>query len=243
MEQNKTRTYVLYAFGEIALVMIGILLALQVNNWNEERKTQREERILLENLKTDFETRLTELKEFSEAREEIISNIHRIAGMIREPETILPDEEMNRIMATQNNLLLFNDQFKILDILFSTGKIDNISDKQLKTLLLQWPQHVEEMMEEQRLRQQIASERLQPLQYQYLSYREVMENFNFRGYQMARGVPRLKEPDYRGLLSDPQFENYLAHVELLHTVNENDYETLIRNAEKIIELLESKLEG
>ena len=33
MEQNKVRSYVLYAIGEIALVMIGILLALQVNNW------------------------------------------------------------------------------------------------------------------------------------------------------------------------------------------------------------------
>ncbi|MEP5944967.1 MAG: DUF6090 family protein, partial [Balneola sp.] len=38
MEQNNVRKYLLYALGEIALVMIGILLALQVNNWNEERK-------------------------------------------------------------------------------------------------------------------------------------------------------------------------------------------------------------
>jgi hypothetical protein len=38
MEQNKIRTYLFYAVGEIALVMIGILLALQVNNWNEQRK-------------------------------------------------------------------------------------------------------------------------------------------------------------------------------------------------------------
>jgi len=38
MEQNKIRTYLLYAVGEILLVVIGILIALQVNNWNEERK-------------------------------------------------------------------------------------------------------------------------------------------------------------------------------------------------------------
>lgn len=38
MEQNKLRTYLWYASGEIFLVMIGILLALQVNNWNEQRK-------------------------------------------------------------------------------------------------------------------------------------------------------------------------------------------------------------
>jgi len=37
MEQSKTRTYLKYAIGEITLVMVGILLALQVSNWNEER--------------------------------------------------------------------------------------------------------------------------------------------------------------------------------------------------------------
>ena len=39
IEQNKVRAYIFYAIGEIALVMIGILLALQVNNWNEEKKS------------------------------------------------------------------------------------------------------------------------------------------------------------------------------------------------------------
>lgn len=45
--RNKVRTYLFYAIGEIALVMIGILLALQVNNWNEERKLMNEEQIIL----------------------------------------------------------------------------------------------------------------------------------------------------------------------------------------------------
>ncbi len=40
-DQNKPLKYFRYAFGEIVLVMIGILLALQVNNWNEVRKDQR----------------------------------------------------------------------------------------------------------------------------------------------------------------------------------------------------------
>ena len=40
--ENKTGKYLKYAIGEIVLVMIGILLALQVNNWNEQRKLKRE---------------------------------------------------------------------------------------------------------------------------------------------------------------------------------------------------------
>lgn len=37
MEKNKTGNYLKYAIGEIILVMIGILLALQINNWNNDR--------------------------------------------------------------------------------------------------------------------------------------------------------------------------------------------------------------
>ena len=38
VDSGSTGKYLMYAFGEIALVVIGILIALQVNNWNEERK-------------------------------------------------------------------------------------------------------------------------------------------------------------------------------------------------------------
>ncbi|WP_036786918.1 MULTISPECIES: DUF6090 family protein [unclassified Polaribacter] len=48
MEKNKTGKYLKYAIGEIILVMIGILLALQVNNWNEKSK---EDIVLKEALK------------------------------------------------------------------------------------------------------------------------------------------------------------------------------------------------
>jgi hypothetical protein len=38
MNQNQTGRYLKYAIGEIILVVIGILIALQINNWNETRK-------------------------------------------------------------------------------------------------------------------------------------------------------------------------------------------------------------
>ncbi|PWN05500.1 DUF6090 family protein [Rhodohalobacter mucosus] len=46
--------YLLYATGEIALVMIGILLALQVNNWNEERKQSAAEETFMTGVKNDL---------------------------------------------------------------------------------------------------------------------------------------------------------------------------------------------
>ena len=48
--------YMIYALGEIGLVVIGILIALQINNWNEEQKTKEEEVVFLKRLKSEFES-------------------------------------------------------------------------------------------------------------------------------------------------------------------------------------------
>jgi len=50
MEQNKTGKYFKYAIGEIVLVVIGILIALSINNWNEQRKTRINESELYERI-------------------------------------------------------------------------------------------------------------------------------------------------------------------------------------------------
>ena len=48
--EGKTSRYIKYAIGEIVLVVIGILIALQINNWNENRKDTIEEQAILESL-------------------------------------------------------------------------------------------------------------------------------------------------------------------------------------------------
>ncbi|MFP4847279.1 DUF6090 family protein [Winogradskyella sp. PE311] len=52
--ENKTSKYFKYAVGEIILVVIGILIALQINNWNENRKERIKEKAYLTRLKEDL---------------------------------------------------------------------------------------------------------------------------------------------------------------------------------------------
>ena len=54
INQNKTASYFKYAIGEIVLVMVGILLALQVSNWNSDRKRNQLEKVLLAQVKEEL---------------------------------------------------------------------------------------------------------------------------------------------------------------------------------------------
>lgn len=54
MEKNKTRKYLNYAIGEIVLVVIGILIALSLNNWNESRKQNIAENEFILGVKNDL---------------------------------------------------------------------------------------------------------------------------------------------------------------------------------------------
>lgn len=54
--ENKTSNYIKYAIGEIALVVIGILIALQINNWNERRQQNTQLNAILKSVKEDLKT-------------------------------------------------------------------------------------------------------------------------------------------------------------------------------------------
>tara|TARA_B100000795_G_C22731372_1_gene411520 strand:+ start:93 stop:842 length:750 start_codon:yes stop_codon:yes gene_type:complete len=68
MEKNKTGKYFKYAIGEIVLVVIGILIALSINNWSETQKNKQQELVTLENILQDLQNDKIGLKNIIERR-------------------------------------------------------------------------------------------------------------------------------------------------------------------------------
>ncbi|SDB19815.1 hypothetical protein SAMN03097699_0050 [Flavobacteriaceae bacterium MAR_2010_188] len=62
MESGKKGKYLKYAIGEIFLVVIGILIALQINNWNEERKDRNKLLNIYKHIYSDIENDIKELE-------------------------------------------------------------------------------------------------------------------------------------------------------------------------------------
>lgn len=74
LSENKFTKYFAYAFGEIVLVVIGILIALQINNHNESQKLLQKELQYLNNIKSDLANSVQKIEDFMASRNKAISS-------------------------------------------------------------------------------------------------------------------------------------------------------------------------
>lgn len=141
--ENKTGRYILYAIGEIVLVVIGILIALGINNWNEEQKLAKERITILENLRGDL-TNDIENYQYSiqrlEDRQKVADQVLALFDNI--PKTIDSAK-------TARNLLVLgfiedhNPNFSTYNEIQGSGKLALINSKKLKTALANYKSTVD----------------------------------------------------------------------------------------------------
>ena len=81
MEKNKTGKYFKYAIGEIVLVVVGILIALQINNWNESKKEGRLEQQLIGLLISDLQEKNKENLSDSKSIKNLIKRIQNTVNI------------------------------------------------------------------------------------------------------------------------------------------------------------------
>ncbi len=161
IKQENMRKYIWYALGEILLVMIGILLALQVNNWNEGNKVRAQEKILKENLIESVQCAGEDADIFIEAEE---SNIIVLEQILKNWENLSYDDIENQFRPFQDNNFsplynisgysqFYDPETDIYNTAVSDGSISIIQDKDLLQLLHRLYNYVvprvNELMEEE----------------------------------------------------------------------------------------------
>ncbi len=99
MESKKIRRYLKYSIGEIVLVVIGILIALQVNNWNEERKDAVREMEYLENLRSEMRRNRNQIIFQIEIHKRQLANGRYILSVM--DGNITPDSSLQLALALQ----------------------------------------------------------------------------------------------------------------------------------------------
>jgi hypothetical protein len=229
LSEGKTGKYFKYAVGEIILVVIGILIALQINNWNEDRKNRTIEKETLSSLKSDLQSALEQLE----------TKINQNKGY-RILDSILLDAiyyKKEIPVDSLENLTLkhiwspgFDPELGTLNEILSSGKMEIIKNVELKRHISTWNKYMDELTETDDNLLYLDLEVKTPMYSEYLPYRNAIFH---RGLNTGYNYPKSNlQWNSKQLLQSNAFENMLSNymiyskiqlwrlIDIKHNINE-----------------------
>ena len=136
---GKFRQYLLYALGEIVLVVIGILIALAINNAYQRQVNLNREHLYLKGLSEEFETSRVKLKELIKVNRQNYNSTKALLELMEEGKDSVNEEELSQDL--YNSIALdinFNPNNSLLEEMLNSGSVKDISNARLRKLLVNW---------------------------------------------------------------------------------------------------------
>lgn len=143
MKKKQTGKYLTYALGEIVLVVIGILIALQINNMNEQRKDRVTEQKMLAQLRGEFKSNLRQLDSKIALRINIMRQAAEVLDYMDSQKEVPVDTLIQKISA----ILLTPTFDPIQNELFNSERLQLIQNDTLRKYLSNWPSSVADLKE------------------------------------------------------------------------------------------------
>jgi hypothetical protein len=133
MEQNKIRTYILYAIGEILLVVFGILIALQLNEWRDNYLQRQKEIQTVRQLIIDLDTERESMQEF---KTKLDTQRVATASFLKAIKQGEPLDSVAKYRYQTMNTWNYRPKHPTYDGLKLNGALDLISDDSLRTTII-----------------------------------------------------------------------------------------------------------
>ncbi|MBK7873489.1 MAG: hypothetical protein IPJ74_23905 [Saprospiraceae bacterium] len=235
LDSGSLRKYFVYAIGEIILVVIGILIALQINNWNENRKDRAKELKILINLQQDFRYTQKALETSLQSYPIEIGRLRSALGYIGMDASELTSEMKDTIYHTNYRPTAIVEG--TLNSILNTDKLELISNDSLKYLLTAYPAEVNKFKSQQDNVKRIVLEIQRPVLESFITLAE---------FRDMEGIPDLKNKvipsDFENLLKSRDYQNAL-----MDRLNQNDFlvtiaeRTLVKTS-AILEIIEREIE-
>ena len=136
--ENKVMAYLRYAIGEILLVVIGILIALQVNNWNENRKDNDAANKALLSLREDFRENVDQIKERVFQVNRTTKYLNNLINIIDRDSTTVDPDSLGKYITTGAGYWNVKITSSTYDALSGAGNLDLIQNEYLRKLLAEF---------------------------------------------------------------------------------------------------------
>jgi hypothetical protein len=199
-DDNRPLKYARYAIGEIVLVVIGILIALQINTWNEERKVKIEEQKILKDLRVEIASNIKLLEGVTEYHQLGLKHALILQDYMWYPEK-LSEISGDSILRLTFNLVgkIYYPEKGILNSALTSGQINSIENKNLKYLLASLNDLTLEKMELSNIIFKDGKDYLFKLAYPKVVSIGINNVYNSYDHDMYKHI------DYRNLYKVPEF--------------------------------------
>ncbi len=202
---NKPLKYMRYAVGEIVLVVIGILIALSINNWNEGIKARKSENQILISLTEDFNSNLKSLENSLEnisALIETYSLVLEYAGQIDNGLTKSMEEDILNTGFIKTRIV----NGALTSVLGST-QLELIANDSLKKLLTAYPSHIKDFKEQESDLIEYVLDTQRPILRSYLTLSDFLNEPRFNEFKK-----NVVKSDYEGLLKNQKYLNVVIGI-------------------------------
>lgn len=204
LSQGRFTRYMTYAIGEILLVVIGILIALQLNTWNESRINKKKEAAIISDLHQEFQKNKDKLDTTIAYHQTILGAIGEVMRLIGEPEEIVLEHNTDSLIYLTIDHMDYSPSQSVISELISAGKLNLISSDSLRMLIFEWGSAMEEKVEAY----ETMDEMSQNLTVPYLTKNGSMKDIDQYGLGKGNG-PSKFEPRNHKLFQDLEFENHM----------------------------------
>tara|TARA_R110002033_G_scaffold105115_1_gene152477 strand:+ start:1159 stop:1872 length:714 start_codon:yes stop_codon:yes gene_type:complete len=165
--ENKTGKYFKYAIGEIVLVVIGILIALQINNWNENNLNTKKTLTYISTLNTEIESNIVSLKIYIESTHNDLKESANTLSELHSKNAIhFNDSLLRNVMNTRPiyKPTLLKSTFTDL---INSGNLEYLNDKNLKNRILSIEANIDIIYENYNLANNVWNEYQLPYLQKY----------------------------------------------------------------------------
>lgn len=229
--ESKTYKYFKYALGEILLVMIGILLALQINSWNQKRLDRIEEKNILSNLHDEFlENKRLSTNNIASIRGAMKANIE-IMNLMGSSDDELQNHNLDSLFYSSLPAAQFTSSSQSILNITQGGRMNIIKDKNIIKLLYQWQAQLEAVNIRERALDDWSYDQILPIMSKFISLKEMDMNGNYEW----SGKSKLKK-SYNPLFQSLEYENLLDNFLFLHQMNKREIEKADAIIDQIIEI-------
>ena len=220
------RNYVFYAIGEIALVVVGIVIALQIDNWNNQRIESKIEREILKELRASLNNDLLKYQHNKQHIKQIEEKVSRLQTILTKGES---SPDIDSLFGAVYGILRFEVNTASYEELKSHG-INLISDDDIRRLTVRiYDTHLKLIQHMNKIEDSVILEALRPF---------YLQNFTHIRFSETATAKNLEE-----ILQDDYFLNLVDYrLTVLRSQHFNTYPQIIADMSELLNRIDQFLE-